>query len=142
MDAYTTRRNNETRWGKKKLGKTSDFGGGVPDVEKGHSIWVENGVVCTAPTVDRARFGGHAYDNGGYEKGIRDCSCGAYMLSSSSAGPVDPFGPCPLNPKGETVVITISRELIEMALKYPETDWNAVMRHAVEANEGHVTLPL
>jgi len=53
-DAYTTRRNNETRWGKKKLGKTSDFGGGVPDAKDGYSIWVENGVVCTAPTVDRS----------------------------------------------------------------------------------------
>lgn len=39
-------------------------------------------------------------------------------------------------------MITISRELIEMAIKYPETDWNAVMQHAVEANEGHITLPL
>ena len=99
MDKYETRRNNEKRWGKKKLGETSDFGGGVPEAEEGQTVWVENGTVCTAPIVDENKFGGHAYDNGGYEQGIRDCPCGAYMLSSSSAGPVDPFGPCPLNPQ-------------------------------------------
>jgi hypothetical protein len=95
---------NETKWGKKLLGQTSDFGGGVPEPNEEHSVWVENGEVYTAPTVDRSKFGGHDYDGGGYEKGVRDCKCGAYMLSASSAGPVDPFGACPMNPKTKRLV--------------------------------------
>ncbi len=105
FDKYQTKRDNKTRWGKKKLGNTSDFGGGVPDAEEGQTVWVENGVVYTSPTVDPNKFGGHAYDNGGYESGIRDCPCGAYMLSSSSGGPVDPFGPCPLNPQAQRRIV-------------------------------------
>lgn len=64
---------------------------------KGFSKWCENGVVIHAKTVN-PKFGGHDYDNGGYWQGIRDCTCGCYMLSSSSGGPVDPFGRCPANP--------------------------------------------
>lgn len=64
--------------------------------ELGWSVWAENGKWITAKTVKTGN--GHAYDNGGYEKGIRDCPCGCYMLSSSSAGPVDPFGDCPSTP--------------------------------------------
>lgn len=65
---------------------------------KGHSIWIEDGFWYTAPTVDPTKFGGHAYDNGGYAQGVRDCLCGASMHDSSSSGPVDPFGACPNNP--------------------------------------------
>ena len=69
-----------------------------PEPQPGYAVWIENGVWYTAPKIDPARFGGHAYDNGGFEMGIRDCPCGCYMLSASSAGPVDPFGACPENP--------------------------------------------
>lgn len=80
-----------------KIGSSADFP--KPKVKRGWSVWIESGTWYTAPTVDRRSFGGHAYDNGGYEEGIRDCSCGCFMLSSASGGPVNPFGPCPKNPK-------------------------------------------
>jgi hypothetical protein len=73
---------------------------GNPKAEPGFSIWIEHGKWFTAPTVDSEKFGGHAYDGGGYEAGIRECICGCHMGGSSSSGPVDPFGPCPLNPRG------------------------------------------
>lgn len=66
--------------------------------QKGWSTWTENGVRYTAPTVRKDRFGGHAYDDGGYDQGINNCACGCSMYSFSSSGPVDPFGPCPKNP--------------------------------------------
>lgn len=65
---------------------------------EGFDVWIENGVWYIAPEVDPKRFGGHAYANGGYERGVRDCPCGCHMLSSSSGGPCDPFGACPENP--------------------------------------------
>lgn len=74
-------------------------------VAEGYSIWIENGIWYTAPTVDSKKFGGHAYDNGGYEKGIRDCSCGCSMLRTFPSGPVDPFGACPANPLPDTKII-------------------------------------
>lgn len=70
-----------------------------PKAKRGWALWIENGVWFTAPRIDRRKFGPHAYYNYGYEQGIRDCPCGCFMLSSSSGGPVDPFGPCPNNPK-------------------------------------------
>lgn len=70
-----------------------------PKAKRGWSIWIENGVLFTAPTVSSRKFGGHSYSNGGYDMGIHHCSCGCYMGSSSSSGPVDPFGACPDNPK-------------------------------------------
>lgn len=104
-DQYQIRRDNETRWGKKRLGETSDFGGGQPESEPGFDNWTENETVYTAPTVDQNEFGGHDYDHGGYEQGIRDCKCGASMLSSSSSGPVNPFGACPMNPRKRRRVV-------------------------------------
>ncbi len=71
-----------------------------PKSKRGYSIWIENGVYYTAKTVNKKKFGPHAYDEGGYYLGIHNCPCGCYMGSSSSSGPVDPFGPCPMNPKG------------------------------------------
>jgi hypothetical protein len=70
-----------------------------PKVRRGWSLWIENGVWFKARTVDKRRFGGHDYDNGGFEQGIRKCKCGCFMGGWSSDGPVDPFGPCPLNPR-------------------------------------------
>lgn len=68
------------------------------EVKPGFAWWIESGVYYQAPKVDPEKFGSHAYDGGGYERGIRDCPCGCYMLSCSSGGPVDPFGACPENP--------------------------------------------
>ena len=68
-------------------------------IGKGWSKWIENGIAYKAKTVNPKKFNGHAYDNGGFEQGIRDCSCGCYMGGFSSGGPVDPFGACPNNPK-------------------------------------------
>jgi len=70
-----------------------------PQPKDGWSVWIENGVWFTAPTVDGQKFGGHLYDNGGFEMGITNCLCGCYMGREQSYGPVDPFGPCPQNPK-------------------------------------------
>lgn len=69
-----------------------------PKPKRGWSLWIENGVWFTSPKVSPRSFGKHDY-NGGYRKGIRDCRCGCFMLSSSSGGPVDPFGACPKNSK-------------------------------------------
>lgn len=70
-----------------------------PTVPEGFSFWIESGVWYMAPTVDKDQFGGHAYSGDGYSQGERDCPCGCHMESCSSGGPVDPFGPCPKNPK-------------------------------------------
>jgi hypothetical protein len=70
-----------------------------PEDSSTHAVWCEWGIWYTAPIVDKNKFGGHAYDNGGYELGIRSCPCGCHMGSASSSGPVDPFGPCPENPR-------------------------------------------
>ena len=81
-----------------RVGTSTEYPGG-PEPKEGYSVWIESGVWYTSPTVDPKKFGGHAYDDGGYEQGIRDCSCGTYMLGSSSGGQtVDPFGACPNNP--------------------------------------------
>lgn len=87
----------QKRYGKEELG-TSDVIGNHPKAKEGYSLWIENGMWCSAPIVDPSKFGEHAYGNGGYEMGIRDCPCGCFMLSSSSGGPVDPYGKCPKNP--------------------------------------------
>ena len=86
----------EQAYGKTVIGPSSEHRD--PQPKPGFSIWIENGIYYTAPSIDEKRFGGHAYDNGGYEHGVRNCPCGCYMGSESSAGPVDPFGPCPMNP--------------------------------------------
>jgi hypothetical protein len=69
----------------------------IPRPRPGWSIWVESGEWFTAPTVDPQQFGAHAYAGEAFAK-VRDCPCGCWMLASSSGGPVDPFGACPLNP--------------------------------------------
>lgn len=81
---------------KTKIGDSGTYRN--PEPSPGFSIWIENGVYFTAPTVDSGKFGGHDYDNGGYARGIRDCRCGCWMVSAASGGPVDPFGACPKNP--------------------------------------------
>src|SRR5437870_4929758 len=81
----------------KRVGTSADIPSPTP--KDGWSVWIEGGIWYTAPTIDPDKFGGHAYDDGGYDQGIRDCSCGTYMLGSSSGGQtVDPFGACPNNP--------------------------------------------
>ena len=75
-----------------------------PVAEEGYSLWVEDGVWFTAPTVDPKLFGCHDYDEGGFLRGVRDCCCGCDMQSSSSGGPVDPYGACPMNPKDSSWV--------------------------------------
>lgn len=96
--ADTPAREEQPNWrtAKRSLGKSSDIA--LPEPAKGFSVWIENGEWFTAPTIDDSKFGGHAYDGSGYDIGIRDCQCGCYMGSSSSSGPVDPGGPCPMNP--------------------------------------------
>lgn len=78
---------------------TSDKVGNSPKPMRGFAVWIEWGKWYTAPKIDPRKFGGHAYADGGYGRGIRDCPCGCVMGSSSSSGPVDPFGACPANPK-------------------------------------------
>lgn len=82
---------------KTSLGTSHDIAWPTP--APGMSVWIENGEWFTASTVDPKTHGTHAYDEGGYEKGIHDCTCGCYMMSSSSGGPVDPAGACPDNPR-------------------------------------------
>jgi len=81
---------------KTKIGDSAEIAN--PEPKDGFSIWMENGTWYTAPTVSDD-FDGHDYDNGGYERGVRDCKCGCFMLSTSSGGDVDPFGRCPENKK-------------------------------------------
>lgn len=84
---------------KEELGKSSVVTDPEKAVKKGYSWWIENGVYFQAPKVNGKLFKGHDYSGGFWDRGIRDCKCGCFMLSSSSGGPVDPFGPCPLNPR-------------------------------------------
>lgn len=93
--------NDDNKYGKIELGKSDIIKDPSSVTPKGFSWWIEYGVYYAAPTIDPNKFGGHAYDNDGYEQGIRDCPCGCYMGSSNSSGPVDPFGHCPLNPLPE-----------------------------------------
>ena len=65
---------------------------------QGHDTWVENGKLRHAPAVDPKTHGDHHYPG----SGTRDCfyGCGCWAGPARSSGPVDPFGPCPNNPKG------------------------------------------
>lgn len=101
------------------------------DAKPGWSTWIENGTWYTATTVDRKKFGGHDYDGGGFERGVRECKCGAHMSGCSSSGPVDPFGPCPKNPKP-----------LAMAGKprpRPETKLNWMETRTQEVSQYHCT---
>lgn len=62
---------------------------------KGYAYWVEDGKWKASPSVSNEMFGNHSYG----PEGVGHCVCGCVMRSSSSHGPVDPFGACPLNPK-------------------------------------------
>lgn len=84
----------DTQYGKTEIGSSSIHKS--PKAKRGWSLWIENGVWFTAPTVKKTLFGSHRYD---YGDGTGHCDCGCYMGGCSSSGPVDPFGKCPLNPK-------------------------------------------
>ncbi len=79
---------------KTKIGTSAEYPD--PKPEPGWSVWIENGVWFTAPTVDPEKFGEHAYWKQAW---VGNCKCGCEMHSSSSSGSVDPFGACPENPK-------------------------------------------
>lgn len=66
--------------------------------KEGHAVWVEWGVVKHAPKIPKEIFGPHDY---GEHEGTEDCKygCGCWMGRTSSGGKVDPFGPCPNNPR-------------------------------------------
>ena len=63
---------------------------------EGHSVWYENGEVCHAEKIPETLFGPHGYTH----DGTSDCShgCGCWAGPTRSGGPVNPLGPCPLNP--------------------------------------------
>lgn len=82
-----------------EIGPSKDIQDPDQFTEEGWSNWIENGIYYKAPIVSPEKFGPHAYANGMWEQGIRNCICGCYMGSYNSSGPVDPFGMCPLNPK-------------------------------------------
>jgi len=88
---------NDTEYGKVEIGPSDVYKS--PKPKRGYAVWIENGVWFTAPKVSPRKFGQHAYAGKAFDFGIRDCPCGCYMLSASSAGPCDPFGACPKNPK-------------------------------------------
>lgn len=87
---------------KTKLGSSRDIPN--PKKRRGHSFWIEHGFWFEAPTVSAKKFGPHQYDgyHGPSRAGCGPCHCGCWMASSASGGMVDPFGPCPLNPKRKT----------------------------------------
>jgi|CXWL01.1.fsa_nt_gi hypothetical protein len=84
-----------------KYGKTKFADGSernLPKPKRGYDIWIEDGTWYTARKISTKNFGGHSYDNGGFKRGERFCTCGCFMGGWSSDGPVNPFGACPLNP--------------------------------------------
>lgn len=86
----------ETKYGKEVIGPSDKFDG--EPTKPGYSTWIEWGIWYQAPTVD-PRNRAHDYEMPqAWEFGLHDCRCGCYMGSSSSSGPVDPFGKCPLKP--------------------------------------------
>jgi hypothetical protein len=75
---------------------------GMPKAQRGYAVWIESGHWYTAPAFTRKNYYPHDYNvRGAYDKGVRDCRCGCWMLSSSSGGPVDPFGACPEQPRAK-----------------------------------------
>jgi hypothetical protein len=68
-----------------------------PKVGKGWSLWIENGIWYKARSVNKKKYGPHTYMIN--YNNPHECPCGCYMGGYSSSGPVDPFGPCPSNPK-------------------------------------------
>lgn len=70
--------------------------------KKRTGIYYEDGVKKES-YVSRRRFGEHYYpgchDSAGFYTSNCKFGCGCWMGSFRSGGPVDPFGPCPKNPK-------------------------------------------
>jgi len=66
-------------------------------LEENETIWFEDGKVKIS-NVDPKKFGKHKYAE---HDGTSDCEygCGCWMGPCRSGGKVDPFGPCPNNPK-------------------------------------------
>ncbi len=82
-------------YGKKEIGPSDQ----PVKPKPGFSVWIECGVWYTAPKLLKKDFGPHTFNMPhAFDDGVRDCPCGCWILSSSSGGPIDPFGPCPLNP--------------------------------------------
>lgn len=128
-------------YGKTKIGNSSEFPD--PKPKRGWSRWIEEGVWFTAPKVSSRDFGAHAYGKGGYGRGITDCPCGCFMLSSSSGGPVDPFGPCPRNPKSKrqpakkdsklnAAITLLKQHGYTVRLPPPETEYAKALRTGVK----------
>jgi len=78
-------------YGKTKIGDSATHKN--PKPKKGWSVWIEEGVYFTAPTIDPCLFYDHDYAGNEH---CGSCRCGCQMGSSSSSGPVDPFGACPI----------------------------------------------
>jgi hypothetical protein len=83
--------NPQAPYGKIEIGTSEQIPN--PRLRDGWSLWIENRTWCVAPKIDPEHFGKHAYMDD-----MGDCPCGCIMNQTSSSGPVDPFGPCPLNP--------------------------------------------
>ena len=68
--------------------------------DAGYDVWIENSIIKHTPAIDKDKYGPHIYA----DDGTSDCElkCGCWMGASRSGGPVDPFGPCPNNPKRES----------------------------------------
>ncbi len=84
----------------------------APTVEMAE--WVEDGNKRTAPAVDPEKFGDHDYGENPYS--TDDCrhGCGCWAGESRSGGPIDPWGPCPNNPRG-----AVSSRLLPAAQEAP-----------------------
>lgn len=85
--------------------------------KEGHAVWYEDGKVCHAPKIPEGIFGPHKYPRLG--SGSCEYGCGCWMGSSSSDGPVDPFGPCPKNLR----IIKVKEEKKEAGIRYRK--WSA-----------------
>jgi len=66
-------------------------------LEENETVWFEEDGMHTS-NVNPKEFGPHKYAD---HDGTSDCKygCGCWMGPSRSGGKVDPFGPCPNNPK-------------------------------------------
>jgi hypothetical protein len=78
------------------------------------SYWVEDGHYYKAMAVHASSNGPHDFDS----DGTSDCKkgCGCWMGPARSGGPVDPFGPCPRNPKEGYTPLILTGEKVEVTL--------------------------
>ena len=78
---------------------------------RGLAWWIEKGEVKSAPKIDGRNFSTHNYGGSKSQFQLGRCiyGCGCEMYQTTSYGPVDPFGPCPNNPKtkDETSVVIV-----------------------------------